>query len=130
MVGQFAPGIEIPQRPFFGSMGVAPPTGRVSSGPPWVHAGNMDNKEFVAGTKVYMPVHTPGALFQTGDGHAAQGNGEVDITALETSLTGKFQFIVRKDMKLRWPRGGPRRTTSRWVSMRTSVRLRSSLYAK
>jgi len=105
MVGHFAPGIEIPLRPFFGSMGVAPPAGRISSAPPWIHAGNMDNKELVAGAKVYIPVHAPGALFQIGDGHAAQGNGEVDITALETSLTGKFQFIVRKDLKLRWPRG-------------------------
>src|SRR5260370_1070389 len=98
--------IEIPLRPFFGSMGVAPPeaSGRISSAPPWIHAGNLDNKEFVAGTTLFIPVHAPGALFQAGDGHAGQGNGEVDITALETSLTGTFQFIVRKDMHLRWPR--------------------------
>lgn len=114
MVGQFAPGIEIPLRPFFGSMGVAPPAGRISSAPPWIHAGNMDNKELVAGTKVFIPVHAPGALFQTGDGHAAQGNGEVDITALETSLTGRFQFLVHKDMNLRWPRG---ETPTHYITM-------------
>jgi acetamidase/formamidase len=107
MVARFADGIEIPLRPFFGSMGVAPPevSGRISSAPPWIHAGNLDNKELVAGTTLFIPVHARGALFQVGDGHAGQGNGEVDITALETSLIGAFQFVVRKDMRLRWPRG-------------------------
>jgi acetamidase/formamidase len=106
MVGHFAKGIEIPLRPFFGSMGVAPPpeAGRVSSGPPGVHAGNLDNKELVEGTTLFIPVHVRGALFAVGDGHAAQGNGEIDITALETSLRGTLQFVVRKGMKLRWPR--------------------------
>ena len=106
MVAQFADGIEIPLHPFFGSMGVAPPAsaGRISSAPPWVNAGNLDNKELVAGTTLFIPIHAPGALFQVGDGHAGQGDGEVDITAMETSLVGTFQFIVRKDMRLRWPR--------------------------
>src|SRR6266481_115823 len=106
MVARFAPGIEIPLHPFFGSMGVAPPesSGRFSSNPPWIHAGNLDNKDLVAGTTLYTPVHAAGALFEVGDGHAGQGNGEVDITALETSLIGTFQFVVRKDMHLRWPR--------------------------
>jgi acetamidase/formamidase len=106
MVGKFAKGIEIPLRPFFGSMGVAPPpeAGRISSAPPGVHAGNLDNKELVEGTTLFIPVHVRGALFAVGDGHAAQGNGEINITALETSLHGTLQFVVRKDMKLRWPR--------------------------
>jgi acetamidase/formamidase len=106
-VARFAGNIEIPLRPFFGSMGVAPPesAGRINSAPPGIHAGNLDNKDLVAGTKIYIPVHAPGALFEVGDGHAGQGNGEVDITALETSLTGTFQFVVRKDMHLKWPRG-------------------------
>jgi acetamidase/formamidase len=106
MVAHFADGIEIPLRPFFGSMGVAPPevTGRISSNPPWVHGGNLDNKELVAGTTLYLPVHVRGALFLVGDGHAGQGDGEVDVTAMETSLIGTFQFILRKDMPLRWPR--------------------------
>ena len=106
MVARFAEGIEIPLKPFFGSMGVAPPesAGRVSSVPPGVHAGNLDNKELVAGTTLFIPVHAPGALFAVGDGHAGQGNGEIDITALETSLTGTLRFVVRKDLHLKWPR--------------------------
>jgi acetamidase/formamidase len=106
MIARFAPGIEIPLHPFFGSMGVAPPeiSGRLSSAPPWIQAGNLDNKDLVAGTTLFIPVHAPGALFLVGDGHAGQGDGEVDITAMETSLIGTFQFVVRKDMHLRWPR--------------------------
>lgn len=105
MIAKFAPGIEIPLHPFFGSMGVAPPAsaGRYNSTEPWMHGGNMDNKELVEGTTLYLPVHTAGALFEVGDGHAGQGNGEVDITALETMLSGTFQFIVHKDMHLLWP---------------------------
>jgi acetamidase/formamidase len=116
MIGRFSDRIEIPLRPFFGSMGVAPPeaNGRISSAPPWIHAGNLDNKELLAGTTLYIPVHAPGALFEAGDGHAAQGNGEVDITALETSLTGVFQFILRKDLHLRWPRG---ETPTHYITM-------------
>jgi acetamidase/formamidase len=106
MVALFAPGIEIPLHPFFGSMGIAPPetAGRFSSNPPWIMGGNMDNKDLVAGTTLYLPVHAAGALFEVGDGHAAQGDGEVDITAIETSLIGTFQFVVRKEMHLKWPR--------------------------
>ena len=116
MIGHFAPGIDIPLRPFFGSMGVAPPesAGKISSAPPGIHAGNMDNKELVAGTTLFIPVHAKGALFEVGDGHAGQGNGEVDITAMETSLTGVFQFILRKDMHLRWPRA---ETPTHWIIM-------------
>jgi len=116
MVAHFSDSIEIPMRPFFGSMGVAPPigNGRISSAPPWIHAGNLDNKELVAGTTLYIPVHAPGALFLAGDGHAGQGNGEVDITAMETALTGTFQFIVRKDLHLRWPRA---ETPTHYIAM-------------
>jgi acetamidase/formamidase len=116
MVAKFAPGIEIPLHPFFGSMGDAPPesAGRFNSAPPWIMAGNLDNKDLVAGTTLYIPVHAPGALFQVGDGHAGQGNGEVDITAMETSLIGTFQFIVRKDMHLKWPRA---ETPTHYITM-------------
>jgi acetamidase/formamidase len=116
MVAKFAPGIEIPLHPFFGSMGDAPPesAGRFNSAPPWIMAGNLDNKDLVAGTTLYIPVHAPGALFEVGDGHAGQGDGEVDITALETSLIGMFQFIVRKDMHLRWPRA---ETPTHYIAM-------------
>jgi acetamidase/formamidase len=106
MKAEIAPGIVVSLKPFFGSMGVAPPpdSGRVSSNPPGKHAGNMDNKELVAGTTVYIPVHVPGALFEVGDGHAAQGDGEVNQTGLETSLRGRLQFFVRKGQTLEWPR--------------------------
>lgn len=106
MMAHFAEGIRIPLHPFFGSIGDAPPgaAGRINSGPPWMHAGNLDNKWLVAGTTLYLPVNAPGALFWAGDGHAGQGDGEVDITAMETSLIGTFQLIDRKDMHLLWPR--------------------------
>ncbi len=104
MLAHFAPGIDLPLHPFFGSMGVAPAGGKIDSAPPFAHAGNLDNKELVAGTVLYIPVAAKGALFQAGDGHAGQGNGEVDITALETYLTGTFRFIVHKDRHLLWPR--------------------------
>jgi acetamidase/formamidase len=115
MLAEFAPGIAIPLHPFFGSMGVAPPSaGKLSSGPPWMHAGNMDNKELTAGAILYIPVHARGALFEVGDGHAGQGNGEVDITALETWLTGTFRFTVHKNERLLWPRA---ETPTSYISM-------------
>ena len=118
MTSEFAPGIVIPLKPFFGSMGVAPAPeiGRVSSNPPGRHAGNLDNKELVAGTTLYIPVFVPGALFKIGDGHAAQGDGEVNQTAIETSLRGRVQLIVRKDMTLTWPRA---ETATDYIAMAT-----------
>jgi acetamidase/formamidase len=86
---EVARGVVVPvNRPFFGIMGVAPDSGRISSGPPGVHAGNMDNKDLIAGTTLFMPVHAPGALFSAGDAHAAQGHGEVDLTGIETGMRG------------------------------------------
>jgi acetamidase/formamidase len=125
MVAKFAPGIEIPLHPFFGSMGVAPPesAGKLDSAPPWMHAGNMDNKELVAGTTLYVPVQAKGALFEVGDGHAGQGNGEVDITALETFLTGTFRFVVHKDRHLLWPRA---ETPASYISMGFSPDLKEA----
>jgi len=114
MIGHFAPGIDIPLHPFFGSMGIAPAGGKWNSAPPWMHAGNIDNKEMVAGTTLFIPVNSKGANFEVGDGHAGQGNGEVDITALETQLTGTFQFIVHKDQHLLWPRG---ETPTQYIAM-------------
>ena len=118
MTAVFAPGIVIPLHPFFGSMGVAPPpeAGRVSSNPPGTHAGNLDNKSLVAGTSLFIPVHAPGALFEVGDGHAAQGDGEVDQTAIETSLRGRLQLTVRKGMELNFPRA---ETPTDYISMGT-----------
>jgi acetamidase/formamidase len=118
MTAELFPGIVIPLHPFFGSMGVAPPPelGRLSSTPPGRHAGNLDNKELVAGSILYIPVFVPGALFEIGDGHAAQGDGEVDQTAIETSLRGRVQLTVRKDIRLAWPRA---ETTTHFISMAT-----------
>ncbi len=112
-----APGVVIPlDRPFFGTLGVAPlpAMGRISSGPPGVHTGNIDNKDVAAGSILYMPIYAAGALFSVGDGHGAQGQGEVDLSAVETGLRGKFQFIVRKDLKLTWPRA---ETATHWIVM-------------
>jgi acetamidase/formamidase len=115
---EVAPGVVIPlDHPFFGTMGVAPPPvmGRISSAPPGIHAGNMDNKDIAAGASLYVPVYVPGALFSVGDAHAAQGHGEVDLTAIETGLRGRFQFIVHKDMKIAtWPRA---ETPTHWIVM-------------
>jgi acetamidase/formamidase len=123
MTAKFAPGIELPLHPFFGSMGVAPAGGKIDSAPPFAHAGNMDNKELVAGTTLYIPVAAKGALFEAGDGHAGQGNGEVDITALETYLSGTFRFVVHKDRHLLWPRA---ETPDYYISMGFSKDLKEA----
>ena len=122
MTAEFAPGIIIPLKPFFGSMGVAPApsVGRVSSNPPSTHAGNLDNKELIVGTTLFIPVHVKGALFEVGDGHLAQGDGEVDQTAIESSLRGKLRLTVRKDMKLKWPMG---ETPTHMITMGTDTSL-------
>ena len=101
----FAPGIIIPLRPFLGVMGVAPKPGeKRPAAVPDYFGGNIDNKELVAGTTLYLPVNAPGALFSTGDAHAVQGDGEVSVTAIETAMDeAVFQFVVRKDMKLERP---------------------------
>ena len=123
MIGHFAPGIDIPRHPFFGSMGVAPTHGRVDSVPPFSHAGNMDNKELVAGTTLFIPVAAKGALFVAGDGHAGQGNGEVDVTAMETFLTGTFRFVLHKNEHLIWPRA---ETPTSYITMGFSPDLKEA----
>ena len=106
MTGRMPWGLELPLRPFFGVMAVAPPApwGSVSTLPPRKNGGNLDNKELVAGTTLYLPIHVDGALFSVGDGHGVQGDGEVCVTAIETGLIGTFELIVRADMALEWPR--------------------------
>jgi acetamidase/formamidase len=125
MTSVFAPGITIPLKPFFGSMGVAPAPslGRVSSNPPGRHAGNLDNRELVAGSTLLIPVFVSGALFEIGDGHAAQGDGEVDQTAIETSLRGRVQLTVRKGLRLTWPRA---ETASDYISMASDEDLKTA----
>jgi acetamidase/formamidase len=112
----FAPGITLRLAPFFGSIGVAPSAleGRVSSRPPGHHTGNLDNRELVAGSTLYIPVHVEGALLSMGDAHAMQGNGEVTLTALETSVRGTVQVTVRKGMRLNWPRA---ETPTHYITM-------------
>ena len=112
------PEIEVPLAPFMGIMAVAPPPDvkSVSSRPPGAFGGNLDLKQLTAGSTVYLPVYNPGALFFTGDAHAAQGDGEVDGTAIETSLTPVFQFFVHKakGKTLKWPRA---ETATHYISM-------------
>jgi acetamidase/formamidase len=109
-------GLKLPLRPFFGVMGVAPPKawGRATSIVPQAFAGNLDNKELVAGTTLYLPVFTEGALFSCGDGHGVQGDGEVCVTAIETGLTGTFEFIVRDDLNFTYPRA---ETPTHYITM-------------
>ncbi|MEE3101374.1 MAG: acetamidase/formamidase family protein [Pseudomonadota bacterium] len=99
-------GGELPLAPFFGVMGVAPPAerGRVTSLVPGDFGGNLDLKELVPGARLFLPVLTPGANFSCGDGHAAQGDGEVCVTAIETGLRGTFELILRRDLSLTAPR--------------------------
>ena len=99
-------GKEVDLAPFFGVMGVAPPPvyGAVSTIQPREFGGNMDLKELVAGTTLYLPVWAPGALFSVGDGHGVQGDGEVCVTALETALSGTFRLTLRKDLQFALPR--------------------------
>ncbi|MDR3590413.1 MAG: acetamidase/formamidase family protein [Negativicutes bacterium] len=115
MTTAFSDDIEIPLRPFLGVMAVAPAApGRLSTAPPREFGGNIDCKELVAGSTLYLPVFVEGALFSAGDAHAAQGDGEVCITALETPLDEcVLQFVVRKDMKLFRPMA---ETPSHWIT--------------
>jgi acetamidase/formamidase len=115
-VAKFSPTIEVPLAPFFGIMATGPARnlGRISSGPPGAFGGNIDLKDLTAGSILYLPVHVPEALFMVGDGHAAQGDGEVDLTAIETSLTGTFRLELIKGKPLAWPRA---ETPSHWITL-------------
>jgi acetamidase/formamidase len=106
MTASLPSGFKVPLRPFFGQLAVQPPAafGRQNSKEPREFGGNLDCKELVAGSTIYLPVWNDGALFSTGDGHAAQGDGEVDGTAIETSLEGSFEFKLRKGLGWKMPR--------------------------
>ena len=108
MVGRMPWGLDLPLKPFFGVMGVAPPPawGRITSLIPRAMGGNLDNKELGAGAKLYLPVFVPGALFSCGDGHGVQGDGEVCVTAIETALQGRFRLTLRKDLRFDYPARG------------------------
>jgi len=108
---EFASGIRIPLEPFCGEMGLAPGApGALSTIPPYRHGGNMDTKHLTRGATLYLPVEAEGALFSLGDGHAAQGDGEVCGTAIETPMRATVRLTVRKDLLVRQPQfmtGGP-----------------------
>jgi acetamidase/formamidase len=116
MTGRMPWGLDLPLKPFFGVMGVAPPPawGRITSLIPRAMGGNLDNKELGAGAKLYLPVFVGGALFSCGDGHGVQGDGEVCVTAIETALQGRFKLTLRKDLRLDYPRA---ETPSHYMTM-------------
>ncbi len=118
LVAKLPWGLVLPLQPFFGVIGVAPPPewGPITSVVPRAHGGNLDNKELVPGSKLFLPVWTRGALLSVGDGHAVQGDGEVCLTAIETCMSGRFEIILRKDMKLEFPRA---ETPTHYVTMGT-----------
>jgi acetamidase/formamidase len=115
-VAEFAPGIEIPIRPFPGTTAVArAEPGQYSTVPPGRYAGNIDVRDFTEGTALYVPIFVKGALLWTGDSHAAQGNGEINLTALETAYKEMNVTVeVIKDMKLEWPRI---ETPDAWITL-------------
>jgi acetamidase/formamidase len=115
-IAEFAPSIEIPLRPFPGTTGVArAEPGQYSTVPPGRYAGNIDVQDFTEGTALYIPIFVKGALLWTGDSHAAQGNGEVNLTALETAYKEMNVTVeVIKDMKLEWPRI---ETPDAWITL-------------
>jgi acetamidase/formamidase len=102
---EFPPGsgIRFPLQPFFGILGVATAETNRTSVPPGLYGGNIDNRQLQAGSRVFLPIFLPGALFSIGDGHAAQGDGEVNVTAIETSMNGTIQLILRKDLNFTAP---------------------------
>ncbi|HVM78053.1 MAG TPA: acetamidase/formamidase family protein [Stellaceae bacterium] len=109
-------GQEVPLAPFFGVMGVAPRPvyGAVTTIVPREFGGNLDLKELTAGSTLYLPIWAKGALFSVGDGHGVQGDGEVCLTALETALSGTFELVLRKDLRLDMPRA---ETPTHWISL-------------
>ena len=115
-IAEFAPGIEIPLAPFPGTIGVArAEPGQYSSVPPGRYAGNIDVRDLTEGATLYVPVFVKGALLWTGDSHAAQGNGEVNLTALETAYKEMNVTVdVVKNMPLEWPRI---ETKDAWITL-------------
>lgn len=106
-VGIFENGVEVPLAPFMGVMATQPPLEdgpNPSSTPPGHSGGNLDCRWLVAGTTLYLPVFAPGARFYTGDAHAAQGDGEITGTAIETANTVTVRFILHKGKSLKMPR--------------------------
>jgi acetamidase/formamidase len=122
MTAKFADGIRLALQPFQGTLGVAPPagfmgntTGVVSSVPPGPHGGNIDLRELAEGTRLYLPVWQPGGKIFTGDSHALQGDGEVNLTALETAMEEmRIQVLLHKQARFEWPVA---ETESHWIAL-------------
>jgi acetamidase/formamidase len=121
MSAEFAPNINVPLKPFQGTLGVAPPDGYypplgpgvTSSVPPGPHAGNVDLSELSEGSTLYIPVWKPGALIYTGDSHAVQGDGEICLTALETRMKEmRIQVLLHKKKNFAWPVA---ETSTHWI---------------
>jgi acetamidase/formamidase len=125
-VALFAPGIEVPLSPFLGIMAVMPPQALANTRPPGIYGGNMDFNRLTVGARLYLPVHQPGALFYTGDSHAVQGDGEINGTAIEASLSPVLQFVVHKGAGrgTKWPRA---EDDANWYVMGMDVDLDAAL---
>ena len=123
MTAEFNPNIHVPLKPFQGTLGVAPPDGFfpplspgvTSSVPPGPHAGNTDLSEMVEGSTMFIPVWKPGALIFTGDSHAAQGDGEINLSALETRMQElRIQVVLHKQKNFAWPMA---ETSTHWITL-------------
>jgi acetamidase/formamidase len=123
MNAQFAPNINVPLKPFQGTLGVAPPDGYypplspgvTSSVPPGPHAGNVDLSELGEGSTLFIPVWKAGALIYTGDSHAVQGDGEISLTALETRMQeARIQVVLHKQKNFAWPIA---ETATHWITL-------------
>jgi len=116
MTTEFMPGLQIPLGPFQGILGVQPAGDQpASSGPPGPYGGNMDLRELVEGTALYLPVFHPGGKLWTSDSHAAQGDGEVNLTAIETAMReARIQYVLHKRVGLTWPMVD---TPAHWISL-------------
>jgi acetamidase/formamidase len=121
MSAAFAANVNVPLRPFQGTLGVAPPDGYypplspgvTNSVPPGPHAGNLDLSELSEGATLFIPVWKPGALIYTGDSHAVQGDGEITLTALETRMQEmRIQVVLHKQKNFAWPVA---ETSTHWI---------------
>jgi acetamidase/formamidase len=123
MKAEFVPDVHIPLRPFQGTLGVAPPDGYyppvapgvTSSVPPGPHGGNVDLSEMAEGSTMFIPVWKPGALIYTGDSHAVQGDGEINLSALETRMQEmRIQVVLHKQKNHSWPIA---ETPTHWITL-------------
>jgi acetamidase/formamidase len=127
MVGHNQHGHSVTLRPFLGVMGLAADEpGMLSTAPPRFCGGNLDCKELVAGSTLFLPVAVEGGFFYAGDGHAAQGDGESSVTAIECPIDQvDLTFFVRDDLKLTMPRA---KTAEGWLTIGLHEDLEEAMY--